>query len=430
LQSVNVNNRDAVRFVLQLLLYTAHPTNPSAAVTESDYPILLLKRSEDRRLRGGHLWVFSNEVDVARTPLDRFQPGDPVRIADAGGKLLGSGYVNPSTLIAARLVDRGGHALDRSLVVHRLNVALALRQKLHDESSYRLVFGESDGLPGLVLERFGDVVVGQIGTAGMERLREEIVEAVVKVLKPAAMIWKNDGSVRKLEQLPEYADVGYGEHAGPLSLREGGLNFEVDAFGGQKTGWFFDQQANRDRLARYVRGARVLDLFSYVGAWGIRAAGFGASEVTCVDSSGAAIAAVQHNARLNGLHDTVQAIEADAFDFLKAARAERRRWDVVILDPPAFVKRKKDFKEGALAYRRINEMAMQVLERDGILVTCSCSHHMARTSLMEAVQAGARHLDRQVQVLEQLQQAPDHPVHAAIPETDYLKGYIARVLPA
>jgi 23S rRNA (cytosine1962-C5)-methyltransferase len=399
-------------------------------VSQSDDPVLLLKRGEDRRLRAGHLWVFSNEVDVARTPLDRFQPGDPVRIVDAGGKELGSGYVNPATLIAARLVDRGSHPLDRSLIVHRLNVALALREKLHAEPFYRLVFGESDGLPGLVLERFDDVIVGQIGTAGMERMRNEIGEAVQKVLKPSALIWKNDGSVRKLEQLPEYADLGFGEHAGPLRVREGGMDFEVDAIGGQKTGWFFDQHANRDRLAPYVRGARVLDLFSYVGAWGLRAAGFGATEVTCVDASKAAIDAVRRNAQINGHEARVAAIEADAFEFLKAARAERRRWDVVILDPPAFVKRKKDFKEGALAYRRINEMAMQVLERDGILVTCSCSHHMARSSLLDAIQAGARHLDRQVQVLEQLQQAPDHPVHAAIPETDYLKGFIARVLPA
>jgi 23S rRNA (cytosine1962-C5)-methyltransferase len=162
----------------------------------------------------------------------------------------------------------------------------------------------------------------------------------------------------------------------------------------------------------------------------VRAAAFGAAEVTCVDASRAAVEAVQRNAALNGFEGRVQALEADAFEFLKQARAERRRWDVVVLDPPAFVKRKKDFKEGALAYRRINEMAMQVLERDGILVTCSCSYHMPRGALLDAVQAGARHLDRQVQVLEQLQQAPDHPVHGAIPETDYLKGFIARVLPA
>lgn len=399
-------------------------------MTDASLPVLLLNRGGDRRLRAGHSWVFSNEIDVARTPLTGFAAGDPVIIADAGGRQIGSGYVNPSTLIAARVVDRSGHALDRSLFVHRLNVALALREKLYDAPFYRLVFGESDGLPGLVLDRFGDVLVGQIGTAGMERLRGEIEAAIEKVLKPSALIWKNDSQARELESLERHVSVALGEHAGPLTVQEGGFRFEVDALEGQKTGWFYDQRANRDRLAPYVRGARVLDLFSYVGAWGIRAAGFGASEVTCVDSSARAVEATANNAALNNMAAQVEAVRTDAFEFLKQARAERRRWDVVIVDPPAFIKRRKDFKEGALAYRRINEMAMQVLERDGLLVSCSCSQHMQRDTLLEAINAGARHLDRQAQVLERLQQGPDHPVQAAIPESDYLKGFICRILPS
>ena len=396
----------------------------------SGSPVLLLKRGEDRRLRAGHLWVFSNEIDVARTPLTSFAPGDAVIVADATGKPLGSGYVNPNALIAARLVDRAGHALDRSLIAHRLNVALALREKLYAEPFYRLVFGESDGLPGLVLDRFDDVFVGQIATAGMEKLRGEVEAAVAKVFKNCVLVWKNDGSARALEALPEYVETGLGTHAGPVRVREGGLTFEVDVLGGQKTGWFHDQHANRDQLAPWAKGAKVLDLFSYVGAWGLRATAFGASEVTCVDASRRAIEQVQRNAELNGFSDRISAIEADAFDFLKQARAERRRFDVVIVDPPAFIKRRKDFKEGALAYRRINEMAMQVLERDGTLVSCSCSHHMQRQTFLDAINAGARHLDRQVQVLASLQQGPDHPVQAAIPETEYLKGFICRVLPS
>lgn len=399
-------------------------------MTDASLPVLLLNRGGDRRLRAGHSWVFSNEIDVARTPLTGFAAGDPVIIADAGGRQIGSGYVNPSTLIAARVVDRSGHALDRSLFVHRLNVALALREKLYDAPFYRLVFGESDGLPGLVLDRFGDVLVGQIGTAGMERLRGEIEAAIEKVLKPSALIWKNDSQARELESLERHVSVALGEHAGPLTVQEGGFRFEVDALEGQKTGWFYDQRANRERLAPYVRGARVLDLFAYVGAWGIRAAGFGAGEVTCVDSSARAVEATANNAALNNMAAQVEAVRADAFEFLKQARAERRRWDVVIVDPPAFIKRRKDFKEGALAYRRINEMAMQVLERDGLLVSCSCSQHMQRDTLLEAINAGARHLDRQAQVLERLQQGPDHPVQAAIPESDYLKGFICRILPS
>lgn len=401
-------------------------------MSESKLPALQLRRGEDRRLRGGHLWVFSNEVDVARTPLNGFAPGDAVRILDAGGKALGSGYVNPSTLIAARLVDRGGHALDRSLIVHRLNVALALRERRYPGAPfYRLVFGESDGLPGLVLDRFDDVIVGQIGTAGMERLRPEIEAAVNKVLGPAALVWKNDSGARALEGLPSAVEVAFGEVAGPVQVREGGLCFEADVLGGQKTGWFYDQHENRERLEPWVRGgARVLDLFSYVGAWGLRAAAFGAAEVTCVDSSAAAVAAVRRHAAMNGLAERIEAVCEDAFEFLRQARAERRRWDVVIVDPPAFIKRRKDFKEGALAYRRINTMAMQVLERDGILLSCSCSHAMGRAALLEAINAGARHIDRQVQVVQQLQQGPDHPVQAAIPETEYLKGFICRVLPS
>jgi 23S rRNA (cytosine1962-C5)-methyltransferase len=385
-------------------------------MTSNDYPTLLLRRGEDRRLRAGHLWVFSNEVDVQRTPLERFEPGQPVLIADASAKVLGSGYVNPHSLICARLVDRHAAPLDRSLIVHRLNIALSLRERCHAEPFYRLVFGDSDGLPGL--------------TVGMERLREEVDAALIKVLAPSAIVWKNDSSARKMEGLTEAVFASHGEMPSRLTLKESGARFEVDVVGGQKTGWFFDQRDNRDRMMPWLRGQRVLDLFSYVGGWGVRAALAGAEHVTCVDASADAGALVAHNAALNGVADRVQAAHVDAFDFLRNARAERQRWDVVILDPPAFVKRKKDFKEGALAYRRINEAAMQVLQRDGLLVTASCSYHMARSALLEAIQAGARHLDRQVQVLAQLQQGSDHPVHAAIGETDYLKGFLCRVLPA
>ena len=396
-----------------------------------EYPALYLKRGEDQRLRAGHLWVFSNEVDVKRSPLTGFEPGETCAIIDHQGKAIGVGYVNPNSLIAARLVTRGlDHAFDRSLIVHRLNVALALRERLYAEPYYRLVFGESDGLPGLTLDRFGDVLVGQITTAGMERIKDSITEAIAKVLKPRQLWWKNDASVRTLENLPSYADLGYGEYGAPAIVREGGLEFEIDPVGGQKTGWFYDQRENRDRLARLVAGKRVLDVFSYLGAWGMRAAAFGASEVVCVDASQAAVDAIGRNAERNGFADRVRAVRADAFDHLKALREARERFDVVILDPPAFVKRKKDFAEGRLAYRRINELGMQVLAKDGVLVTCSCSYHMPRAALLESVQQGARHLDRQVQSLISLQQGPDHPVHPAIPETDYLKGFVCRVLPA
>ncbi|MEO8459421.1 MAG: class I SAM-dependent rRNA methyltransferase [Dokdonella sp.] len=401
-----------------------------------EYPALYLKRGEDARLRGGHLWVFSNEVDVARSPLSGFTAGQVCAIVDARDKAIGIGYVNPNSLICARLVARGlDHALDRSLIVHRLNIALALRERLFDAPFYRLVFGESDGLPGLTIDRFDDVLVGQTTTAGMELLKDEIVAAVVKVLKPRRFWWKNDASIRAMENLPEYADLGYEDpdasvSDGPMLVREAGLEFECDPVDGQKTGWFYDQRANRDLLARFVEGKRVLDVFSYLGAWGLRAAALGASEVVCVDSSATAVEAIERNAQRNGLGDRVRAQRADAFEYLKQLREQRERFDVVILDPPAFIKRKKDFSQGRIAYRRINESGMQVLARDGILFTFSCSHHMPRNGLLDAVQHGVRHLDRQAQVLYQLQQDADHPVHPAIAETDYLKGFVLRVLPA
>jgi 23S rRNA (cytosine1962-C5)-methyltransferase len=403
----------------------------AAAAPGGGLATLRLKRGEDGRIRDGHRWVFSNEVDVARTPLGGFTPGQHALVVDDRERPLGVGYVNPNALIAARIVARDpARALDRRLVAERLQAALALRARLFDSPHYRLVYGESDGLPGLVLDRFDDVLVGQIATAGMEALRGEIEAAVAEVLSPRALVWKNAGSVRQLEALPEYVEAGIGELPTSVRVLEGGVEFAVDPVRGQKTGWFYDQRANRDLLGRFVRGARVLDCFSYVGAWGIRAAALGAAEVTCLDASAQAAAQVEANAALNGRADRVTALVGDAFEVLRELRQQRRRFDVVIVDPPAFVKRRKDFPEGRMAYRRINELAMRVLADDGILVTCSCSFHMPRDAFVDAVGHGAARLARDYRVLAQLGQAPDHPILPAIPETSYLKGVIAHLPPA
>ncbi len=397
----------------------------------TELPGLFLKRGEDARLRQGHLWVFSNEVDVKRSPLSEFEAGEQVAIVDASERVIGLGYINPNALICARMVERGAHhPLDKSLLVHRLNVALALREQLYDTPHYRLVFGESDGLPGLVIDRFGDVLVGQIGTLGMERMKDWVVAAVAKVFKPRAFLWKNSGSVRKLEGLPEYDECALGEWPQYLEVIEGGVRFQIDPRDSQKTGWFYDQRDNRDRLPKLVKGQRVLDVFCYGGGWGLRAAAAGANEVVCVDASATALAVVNRAAQDNALADRVKTLQGDAFDVLKELRQQRERFDVVIVDPPAFIKRKKDFAEGRIAYRRIFEMAMQLLARDGVLIACSCSHHLPRSVLLDTIHQGARHLDRSVQVLAGLQQSACHPVHPAIPETEYLKGFICRVLPS
>jgi 23S rRNA (cytosine1962-C5)-methyltransferase len=396
----------------------------------TDAAVLQLKKNQDRRLRAGHCWIYSNEVDTARTPLKGLAAGQPVDFVSEQGKWLGSGYANPNSLICGRLVSRDrNHPLDQSLLVHRIKIALGLREALYPAPYYRLVFGEADGLPGLVVDRFGDQLVVQLTTAGMEVMREAVVAALDKVLKPSLILLRNDTASRELEGLERYIEVAMGEVPDRTRVVEADALFEVSLTEGQKTGWFYDQAANRDRLMKYVAGKRVLDVCSYVGGWGIRAVLGGAASASCVDTSHTALEQVQANAALNGVADKVDVLQGDAFGVLKALRQAGERYDVVVVDPPAFIKRKKDMKEGTLAYRRLNEAAMALLGRDGLLVSASCSFHMDRDSLLRTVQQGARHVDRSLQLLEYGQQGPDHPIHPAIVETAYLKAYYLRVLP-
>jgi 23S rRNA (cytosine1962-C5)-methyltransferase len=389
-------------------------------------PVLKLKRGEDRRLRAGHLWIFSNEVDTAATPLTQFEPGAVVQVHSDRDQFLGFAYVNPRTLIAARIVTRdAAYPLDRGLLVQRLRVALALREKLYREPYYRLVFGESDGLPGLVLDRYGDVLVAQSGTAGIDALRADIEAAVGDVIGTQTLVWKNDSGARELEGLALDVSAA-GDIPGEVTVREQGAQFVAPLADGQKTGWFYDQAANRERLRRYLpAGARVLDICSYVGAWAVTAMKNGAGSATCVDASATALDYVARNAKRNGVG--IDTVRGDAFDALKALQEQGARFDVVILDPPAFAKRKKDVPQAIAAYRKLNQLALPLIERDGILVSCTCSYHMPADDLAAAIQGAARHTSRFVQLLELGGQSPDHPVHPAIPETRYLKAFFCRV---
>lgn len=395
-------------------------------MTES-LPVLVLNPNAERRLRAGHVWIYSNEVDTKKSPLKMFENGQQVLVHAANGKPLGIAYINPHTLICARLISRD-HALDKSLLVHRINIALALRERIFGEPYYRLVYGDSDALPGLVVDRFGDYLVVQINTAGMERVRDDIVTALVQVLKPRGILLKNDSRVRESEGLTEYVEVAYGDVPQHVELIENGCRFLAPVHAGQKTGWFYDHRNARARLAPYVKGRRTLDVFSYIGGWGMQAAINGASEVTFIDSSATALAAVQRNAELNNVSGIVKTIEGSAFDVLKDLHEREEKFDTIILDPPAFIPRRKDIKAGAEAYRRINELAMRLLNRDGFLISGSCSLHLSRNELVDILRAASRHLDRQLQVLEQHGQSADHPVHPAIPETEYLKSVFCRVL--
>ena len=386
----------------------------------------MLKPQEERRLQAGHLWIFSNEVNVAATPLTAFEPGAHVQVRSQHDRFLGYAYVNPRTLISARLLGRDPeYPPGKSLLVHRLRVALALRQRLYRAPFYRLAFGEADLLPGLVVDRYGDVLVAQIGTAGMESMKQDIVDALVKVVAPRAILWKNDSGIRELEGLGRYVENALGETPDAVEVPEGGVTYRVPLAAGQKTGWYFDQSANRAMFARHAAGARVLDVCSYAGSFGLQAARAGAAEVTCVDASAPALEAAADSAAANGLKAELH--QGDAFDVLEELHEQRRRFDAIVVDPPAFIKRKKDHPKGLAAYRRLNQLAMSVLDRDGLLLSCSCSYHLGPGELTDAVQRAARHLGRFAQLIGVGAQAPDHPVHPAIDETRYLRAFLFRV---
>lgn len=385
---------------------------------------LKLKPREERRLRAGHLWVYSNEIDTG-PDFRHIEPGALCRVHDSRDKPLGIGYVNPKTLLSVRILSSEANAvIDRAWFAQRIADALALRERIYREPYYRLVHGEGDGLPGLIIDRYGDVLVVQITTAGMEALKAPLLEALNGVLAPRGLLLRNENASRELEGLPQDNQT-IGEIAEPLEILEEGIRFPLSLEGGQKTGFFFDQRDNRSRLARYVRDRSVLDVFSYVGAWGLRALRDGAASAACLDSSQPALDVAQAAAARNGL--TLETIRDDALAGMKALRAAGRQFDIVIVDPPALIKRRKDHDAGLEHYAALNRAALHLLKPDGILVSCSCSHHLETDELQRILLRESRHLGRRLRLLESGAQGPDHPVHPAIPETRYLKAFFCAV---
>ncbi|PID43832.1 MAG: RlmI/RlmK family 23S rRNA methyltransferase [Proteobacteria bacterium] len=392
-----------------------------------DSGIITLKGQADRRIKAGHVWVYSNEVDNKKTPLRQFSPGQEVAVHAANGKPLGRGFVNPNALICVRLFSsRASDPFSVNLLKKRFSDALSLREMHFDKPFYRFVFGDSDGLPGLVADRFDDILVVQISNAGMERFRAEICEALVAILHPKTILLKNDGKMREVEKLESYVECLLGEMPETIMVEENGVRFEIDPVAGQKTGWFYDHRMNRLKLKHYVAGKRVLDLFSYAGGWGVQAACFGADQVVAVDASQKALAAFENSASLNGMRDKCQARSGDVFEVLKALSAEGEKFDVVICDPPALIPRRKDMKNGEQAYARLNQMALRVLSNRGILVSASCSMHLSAEKHMDIIRSSGRHVDRFLQVIDRGGQAPDHPVLPGVPETEYLKAIFVR----
>ncbi len=385
--------------------------------------LYLLPRA-DRRIRLGHAWVFSNEVDVGRSALTAFSPGDIAVVRDSFGKPVGTAYVNPGALICARILTGDAKAvIDATWWLGRFARAFALREHVYATPHYRAVYGESDGCPGLVVDRYGDVLVAQLNTAGIVRMRESIVQALQEVSNARGILLRSAGSVRQIEGIDEF-DEPIGEVPDVADVQEDNAVFSAPLRRGQKTGYFFDQRDNRSRLGRYVSGKRVLDMYSYIGSWGIRAARFGASQVVCSDSSQLALDHARENADRNQVN--IEAVQGDALDVLGSFAREGRRFDVVVVDPPALIKRRKDAQAGQAHYQRLNRLALAVLEKDGVLVSCSCSHHLEPAMLQRAILGAAKDAGRRVQILERHAHAPDHPIHPAMPETEYLKAFFVR----
>lgn len=385
------------------------------------YPILRLKAKEERRINQGHLWVYSNEVDVAKSPLTSFTPGDLVLLKDASDRSIGLAYVNPRTLLSARLLTRDARStIDVAFFVMRLQRALSLRERWYHKPYYRLVYGESDGLPGLVIDRFGDVCVIQINTAGMEALQTMIIDALNQVLAPKTILLRADSSYRELEGLPLYQRTHQGDTQ-CLIVEENNTRFEVPLLTGQKTGWFYDHRDNRALINQYCRNASVLDVFSYTGGWGIQAAVHGAREVYAIDSSKPALENLMHNATLNQVADKVHTLAGDAEKTMQDLSANHKRFDIVIIDPPALIKRRKDSAAGTKAYLRLNQLAASLVNPGGYLVSASCSMHLAREALFDVVARASAKTGRFTSVFAEGHQAKCHPVHPSISETHYLK---------
>jgi len=386
---------------------------------------LNLKPGEERRLARGHLWVFSNET--AALPATA-QAGDLVRVVSGRGKLMGTALYSPNSLIIARMIGMDVEDLDAGFFRARISAAAALRNKLFPGSDcFRLVHGESDFLPGLIIDRYGSCFVIQTLTCGMDRRQSVIVEVLQELFDASAIVERNDTQLRSYEGLEQRKGVLAGRLEEPLVCTIEGLRYRLDLLGGQKTGLFLDQRSNRSAVGPYCAAASVLDCFCNVGGFSLHAAAAGAGSVVGVDGSSHAVETARANAELNGFSQTVKFIQGDVFDYLESARQEGTRFEVIILDPPSFAPRKRDVAKAKAAYRRLNQLALGLLDTGGILVTASCSFHLFEDVFYDLVSDAAYRAGRTLQWLERRYQAPDHPVLPAMPETAYLKLGVFRV---
>lgn len=383
-----------------------------------------LRKNQDRRLRAGHPWIFSNEIESYEGAVE---DGDVLDVLDSRGAFLGRGYVNRRSLIAVRLLTRGRDEIDAAFFKKRIQRALAHREGLYPgDDALRVVSSEGDFLPGLVVDRYADVLSVGLLTLGMDVRREMLREVLEEMFHPRAVVLRADSPFRGLEGLPLERRYWSGEEGVRPEVRVGGLRFQVDPLEGQKTGLFLDQRDNRRRMEGRVAGRRVLDAFSNTGAWAIAALGYGASGAMLVESSRTALDSAAQNLALNDMTDRAQLVQGDAFDLLAELARARERFGVVVVDPPSLVPKKGQLEQGLKAYRELNRRAMQLLVEDGWLFTSSCSHPVTRETLRQTLAQAARDARRPFRLIEWGQQSADHPILLAAPETEYLKCAVLR----
>lgn len=389
---------------------------------------LCLKKGEDRRIRAGHPWIFSNEIDTAQTPLKNYAPGEEVLVEAHDKTCLGMAYINPHSLIAGRIYSRDpAIRLTPDFFQRHLRIALSLRERLFNKPYYRLLFSEADNLPGIIIDRFANDFVLQINTAGMELKSAMICEAISSLFPNLhSLLLRNDSPIREQEGLACDVKAAIGTPAEEINLEENQVTFTIPLWKGQKTGWFYDHRMNRARLPAYVHQQTVLDVFSYVGGWGIQAAVFGASQVDCIETSAFACSYIAKNAAKNRVDNKVNVIVDDAFTAMKHLQQQQKKYGVIVLDPPAFVKRLKDRQAGLIAYLRLSELALTLLDKNGVLITCSCSMHISEEDMIKLLQRASIRTRCAIQLVERGHQGPDHPIHLFIPETNYLKAITVR----
>jgi 23S rRNA (cytosine1962-C5)-methyltransferase len=385
----------------------------------SGYPQVQLKKGHERRARRGHPWLFSNEL--ASNPRD-YRPGELVRVIDSRERLIGIGYINPRSLISVRLLRRDDGPVDEEFLRTRVESALELRERLYPgEEAIRLVYSESDGLPGLIVDRYGDHLALQVTTAGMDALLPQLLEILEELLDPACIVARNDSMFRDLEGLPREVTVLRGLPAADFTVGYEGLSLRIDLMGGQKTGLFLDQRDNQRALLPGLARGSVLDACCYQGIWGLLALRAGAERVTGVETSSDALDLAARHADANGFGDRAEWVREDVMEYFKACRAAGRQFDMVILDPPAFVKSRKHLKTGLRGYLDLNRKGLELVSPGGILITCSCSHHVRREIFRDTLSHAAGLAHRHVRVLAEGGQSRDHPPILAAPETEYLK---------